>query len=157
MEARDYMRIAIELSKEKLETGSGGYCASLVVKDQEIIGRGWNNVVQQHDPTGHCEINAMREAGRRLGSWDLSGCELYTTWEPCPMCVAAIWWARIDRVFYANLLSDAARLGMDIDGVLEEVRLPVGERSRSYERIMGDEALAVVQGWWETSGPELIG
>lgn len=99
----------------------------------------------------------MREAGRHLGSWDLSGCELYTTWEPCPMCVAAIWWARIDRVYYANLLSDATKLGMNIDGVIAEVRLPVDERSRPYERLLGDEAFAVVQRWWETSSPEPIG
>lgn len=156
MRANEFMRLAIQLSKEKMNDGTGGYCASIIVKNEEIVGRGWNNVVQQHDPTGHCEINAMRDAGRQLKSWDLSGCEMYTTWEPCPMCVAAIWWARIDRVYYANRLSDAANLGMNIDGVVREVRLAVEERSRPYEQLLGEEALAVVTSWWENANPELI-
>jgi guanine deaminase len=153
MEPKTFMEQAIELSREQLSSGRGGYCASLVVRDGEVVGQGWNTVVQENDPTAHCEINAMRDASGRLGTWDLSGCELYSTWEPCPMCVAAIWWARIDRVYYANLLTDAADLGTDIAGVLEEVRLPVDERSRPYERLMGQQALAVVKEWWEREQP----
>ena len=153
MDIEGFMRRAIELSREKMESGAGGYCASLVVKEGEVVGEGWNTVLQSNDPTAHCEINAIRAAGQRLGTWDLSGCELYSTWEPCPMCVAAISWARISRVYYANLLSDAADLGMDVDGVLAEVRLPVSQRSRPYERLLGDEALAVVKDWWRRAGP----
>jgi tRNA(Arg) A34 adenosine deaminase TadA len=153
MDAEGFMRRAIELSREKLESGAGGYCATLVVKDGEVVGEGWTTVLQANDPTAHCEINAMRAAGQRLGTWDLSGCELYTTWEPCPMCVAAIWWARVDRVYYANLLSDAADLGSDVAGVLDEARAPVGERSRPYERLLGAEALAVVKDWWTRANP----
>lgn len=154
MDKTDFMRRAIELSRERLADGRGGYCATLIVKDGEVVGEGWNNVAQDNDPTGHCEINAMRDAGRRLGTWNLSGCDLYTTWEPCPMCVAAIWWARIDRVYYANLLTDASDLGMDISGLFREMQAPVGARSRSYERLLGAEALAVVKDWWEKTKPE---
>jgi len=139
-----------------MEDGTGAYCASLVVRDGEVVGEGWNNVAVDNDPTGHCEINALRDAGRRLGRWDLSGCELYTTWEPCPMCVAAIWCARIERVYYANLLSDAEDLGMDIAGLVQEVRQPVDARSRPYERLLGEEALAVVMDWWESGRATLI-
>ena len=156
MEKTDLMRRAIELSRERMADGTGSYCASIVVKDGQVVGEGWNTVVQHHDPTAHCEVNAMRDAGRRLGSWDLSGCDLYTTWEPCPMCVAAIWLARIDRVYYANLLSDTAAFGMDLEPLVQEVRLPVEQRSRPYERLLGEEALAVVRDWWERAQPEAI-
>jgi len=156
MDETDLMRKAIELSREQLATGAGSYCASLVVKDGEVIGQGCNTVVQQSDPTAHCEINAMREACSRVGTWDLSGCELYTTWEPCPLCVAAIWLARIDRVYYANLLSDTLAFGMDLEPLLREVRSPTGERSRPYERLLGEEALAVVEDWWKRARPEPI-
>ncbi len=153
MHAAEFMQRAIELSREKMDSGAGGYCASLVVRDGEVVGEGWNTVLQSNDPTAHCEINAIRAAGERLGTWDLSGCELYSTWEPCPMCVAAVWWARIDRVYYANLLSDAADLGMDVTALLNEVRAPVSDRARPYERLLGAEALAVVKDWWERTSP----
>ncbi len=156
MDKTDFMRRAIELCQQKMDEGVGGYCATLVVKDGEIVGEGWNDVLNNNDPTGHCEIHAMREAGRRLGNWNLSGCELYTTWEPCSMCVAAIWWARIDRVYYANALSDAVKLGMDIDALIREVRAPVDARSRPYERLMGEEAFAVVKRWFDEAKPEVI-
>ena len=109
MDHEGYMRRAIALCEEKMATGEGGYCATIIVKDGEVIGEGWNNVAENHDATGHCEINAIRDAGQRTGNWDLSGSTLYTTWEPCVMCAAAIWWARIDRVFYGNLLSTCLR------------------------------------------------
>jgi guanine deaminase len=156
MEPKTFMEQAIELSREQMGSGLGSYCASLVVRDGEVVGQGWNTVVQENDPTAHCEINAMRDASGRLGTWDLSGCELYSTWEPCPMCVAAIFWARIDRVYYANLLADASDFGVDVAGVMEEVRLPVDQRSRRYERLLGQEALAVVEEWWEREQPPLL-
>ena len=156
MDDTDFMRQAIELSRARLADGRGAYCATLIVKNGEVVGEGWNNVAIDHDPTGHCEINAMRAAGSRLGTWNLSGCDLYTTWEPCPMCVAAIALARIDRVFYANLLSDAVALGMDIDAVWRELQAPIDGRGRPYARLLGDEALAVVQEWWARDKPELI-
>ncbi len=156
MNDTDHMRRAIALCKEKMEAGSGGYCATIIVRDGTVIGEGWNNVAENHDATGHCEINAIRDAGRRTGSWDLSGSTLYTTWEPCVMCAAAIWWARIDRVFYGNLLSDAAGLGIDIGALETEVATPTEQRNRPYQRLLGDETFAVFKEWWDKTGPALI-
>jgi guanine deaminase len=156
MQPTDFMQRAIDLCQQKMDAGEGGYCASLVVKDGEVIGEGWNDVINNSDPTGHCEIHALRRAGKKLGTWDLSGCELYTTWEPCQMCAGAIWWARIDRVYYANLLSDAERLGMEIGDLHREVSAPTHERSRPYERMMGDEAFNVLKLWFDATKPEVI-
>jgi len=156
MDKLELMRLAIEHSREQLASGAGSYCASLIVKDGEVIGKGCNIVVQESDPTAHCEIVAMREAGTRLGTWDLSGCELYATWEPCPLCVAAIWLARIDRVYYANLLTDSLAFGMDFEPLVREVSVPIDERSRPYERLLGEEAFAVVEEWWQQKKPEPI-
>jgi tRNA(Arg) A34 adenosine deaminase TadA len=152
----DLMQKTIDLSRDVLAKRRGAYCATIIVKDGEIVGQGWNNVAIDNDPTGHCEINAMRVAGQTLGTWNLSGCDLYTTWEPCPMCVAAIAWARVSRVFYANRLADAEDLGIDIESIWNEVRVPMADRGRPYERLMGEEALAVVTEWWQTAKPELI-
>ncbi len=156
MNKLDFMQRAIDLCQQKMDEGAGGYCASLVVKDGEVIGEGWNDVSINSDPTGHCEIHALRAAGKKIGNWNLSSCELYTTWEPCQMCAGAIWWARIDRVYYANLLSDAERLGMDIGDLQREVSAPTDGRSRPYERLMGDEAFAVVKRWIDATNPEVI-
>ena len=156
MNKLDFMQRAIDLCQQKMDEGAGGYCASLVVKDGEVIGEGWNDVSINSDPTGHCEIHALRAAGKKIGNSNLSGCELYTTWEPCQMCAGAIWWARIDRVYYANLLSDAERLGMDIGDLQREVSAPTDGRSRPYERLMGDEAFAVVKRWIDATNPEVI-
>lgn len=156
MDDKACMRRAIALCREKMESGEGGYCATIIVRDGAVIGEGWNNVVENHDATGHCEMNAIRDAGRRTGSWDLSGATLYTTWEPCVMCAAAIWWARIDRVFYANLLSDAAGLGIDIAALETEVATETAKRARPYRRLLGDEALAVFNEWWGRANRRLI-
>ena len=150
MDHEGYMRRAIALCEEKMAAGEGGYCATIIVKDGAVIGEGWNNVAETHDATGHCEINAIRDAGARTGNWDLSGSVLYTTWEPCSMCAAAIWWARIDRVFYGNLLSHAADLGVDIDGLEREVATPSEQRSRPYRRLLGDETYAMFRAWWDS-------
>lgn len=154
MDKTEWMRRTIELCRQRLADGTGAYCASIVVKGDRIVGEGVNNVTLAHDPTGHCEINAIRDAGRRLKTHDLSGCTLYTTWEPCIMCASAIWWARIDRVYYANLLTDAKRLGMDIAPLAAEVTLPSGQRARPYERLLGDEAWAVLMAWVERTKPQ---
>lgn len=156
MTDEDYMRQAIALSKARMADGTGGYCATIIVRDGEVIGEGWNNVIENHDATGHCETNAIRDAGQRTGNWNLSGSTLYTTWEPCSMCAAAIWWARIDRVFYANLLTDATRLGMDIGDLDQEVATPTEQRKRPYRRLLGDEAFAVLKDWWDGADRELL-
>ena len=145
-----YMRRAIALCEKKMAAGEGGYCATIIVRDGEVIGEGWNNVAENHDATGHCEINAIRDAGARTGNWDLSSSVLYTTWEPCVMCAAAIWWARIDRVFYGNLLSQAAELGIDISELETEVATSSEQRSRPYRRLLGDETFAMFKAWWDS-------
>ena len=150
MDDEGYMRRAIALCKEKMAAGEGGYCATIIVRDGAVIGEGWNNVSENHDATGHCEINAIRDAGKRSGNWDLSGATLYTTWEPCVMCAAAIWWARIDRVFYGNLLSDAADLGIDVEGLESEVATQSEQRGRPYRRLLGDETFAMFKAWWDS-------
>ena len=150
MDHEGYMRRAIALCEEKMAAGEGGYCATLIVRDDEVIGEGWNNVAENHDATGHCEINAIRDAGQRTRNWDLSGSTLYTTWEPCIMCAAAIWWARIDRVFYGNLLSHAADLGIDLAGLDSEVASPSEQRGRPYRRLLGDETYAMFRAWWDS-------
>ena len=150
MDHEGYMRRAIALCEEKMAAGEGGYCATLIVRDDEVIGEGWNNVAENCDATGHCEINAIRDAGKRTGNWDLSGSTLYTTWEPCVMCAAAIWWARIDQVFYGNLLSHAADLGIDLAGLDSEVATPSEQRGRPYRRLLGDETYAMFRAWWDS-------
>ena len=114
------------------------------------------NVGETAIPGATDTIAALRAAGKELGTWNLSGCELYTTWEPCQMCAGAIWWARIDRVYYANLLADAERLGMDFSDLHREVSAPTEGRSRPYERLMGEEAFAVVKRWFDETNPEGI-
>lgn len=147
MDKMDFMRSAIELAREKTAEGVGAPFGTVVVKDGEIIGEGWNNTVQGHDPTGHCEVNAMRDACQRLGTWDLSGCELYTSFEPCSLCVAAIWWARISRVYYACPLEWANKAGFELEGLLEDVSSPPDRRSVPYEKLLSDESWAVVEAW----------
>ncbi|MDE0051242.1 MAG: nucleoside deaminase [Rhodospirillales bacterium] len=151
MDHEGNMRRAIALCEEKMAAGEGGYCATIIVRDGAVIGEGWNNVAENCDATGHCEINAIRDAGRRTGNWDLSGSTLYTTWEPCIMCAAAIWWARIDRVFYGNLLSHAADLGIDVAGLETEAATPTEQRGRPYRRLLGDETYAMFKAWWESA------
>ena len=142
----DFMRYAIELGRRKMEEIGAAPFAAVVVKDGQIVGEGCNTVLIDHDPTLHGEVAAIRDAGRRLGTFDLSGCDIYTSCEPCEMCVAAIWWARIARVFYANALADTAHM-MPIDGLTHDVSHPIGERSAPARQLLAAEAYAVIKGW----------
>ena len=107
----EYMRLAIEEARQGIEQGHGGPFGSVIVRDGEVVGRGHNRVLLNHDPTCHGEVAAIRAAGESLGMHDLSGCELYTTGEPCPMCLCACLWANIDRVYYGCTIADNARIG----------------------------------------------
>lgn len=147
MPHEEYMRRAIALSREKMRDGEGGPFAAVVVADGRIVGEGWNQVTGHNDPTAHAEIVAIREACRTLDRFSLEGCAIYTSCEPCPMCLAAIYWARIDRVYYANTAEDAARIGFDDARLYAEVALPAGKRSLPEERMLADEALAVFAEW----------
>lgn len=142
-----FMRRAIELSRKHWAAGEGGPFGAVVVKDGSVIGEGWNQVVGSNDPTAHAEIVAIRAACRHLRAFSLAGAELYTSCEPCPMCLAATLWARIDRVYYGNTRDDAAEIGFDDEYFYREVMLPLGERQLPAVRLLADEARAVFNEW----------
>ncbi len=123
-----FMQQAVELSFRGQRTGHGGPFGAVVVKDGVVVGQGHNEVTATNDPTAHAEIVAIRDACRNLGTHQLTGCELYTSCEPCPMCLGAIYWARPDRVFFANTRHDAAHIGFDDAFIYDEVPLPPGQR-----------------------------
>jgi guanine deaminase len=138
-----FMRRAIELSRQGMRRRDGGPFGAVIVRGGEVVGEGWNRVVAASDPTAHGEVEAIRDACRRLGTFDLSGCELFTSAEPCPMCLAAIYWARIDRVYYGNAHADAAAIGFDDAVISEQLGKPPAERLISETRLLSDEALEV--------------
>jgi guanine deaminase len=147
MNPDDYMREAIRLADEGMNRGNGGPFGCVIVRQGEIVGRGNNCVLSTNDPTAHAEITAIRGACARLGSFQLSDCELYTNCEPCPMCLAAIYWARIPLIYYANTRQDAAAIGFDDDLIYQQVPLPPEQRAISMKRILHDEALAGFKAW----------
>jgi guanine deaminase len=144
---KEFMREAIRLSIEMVRQGRGGPFGAIVVKGNKIVGRGGNRVTSANDPTAHAEIVAIRDACKRLKTFRLDGCELYVNCEPCPMCLAAIYWARIRKVFYANTRKDAARIGFDDDTIYREVALPVHKRKLEMKQFLRDEALAAFLEW----------
>ena len=135
-----WMARAVELSRERMQAGFGGPFGAVIVRDGEVIAEGYNRVTSSKDPTAHAEIVAIREACQWLDSFDLSGCVLYTSCEPCPMCLAAIYWARLDHVYYANTREDAARIGFDDEAIYGEVAKPIAERTLPMTRIALPEA-----------------
>ena len=142
-----FMARAIELSIENVRTGRGGPFGAVVVKDGKIIAEGANNVTATNDPTAHAEVVAIREACKKLGAFELAGCEIYTSCEPCPMCLGAIYWARPDRVFYGNTAADAARAGFDDSHIYTEISRGHGERKIPMEQLMRDEAIEGFRAW----------
>src|ERR1041384_4465497 len=142
-----FMRAAIRLSIDMMRCGKGGPFGAVVVKRGKIIGRGCNEVTSSNDPTAHAEIVAIRDACRRLKTFDLDGCELYTSCEPCPMCLSAIYWARIPGIFYGNTRKDAARIAFDDDFIYREVALPIGRRTLLMKQLLHEEALAAFKEW----------
>ena len=146
MATDDFMRRAIALSNEMVQQGGGPFGA-IVVKDGKIIAQGANRVTVDNDPTAHAEVVAIRAACAALGSFALAGCEIYTSCEPCPMCLAAIYWARLERVYFANTRSDAGAIGFDDDFLYREIPLPIEARAIPMTRLLGDEARAVFRAW----------
>jgi guanine deaminase len=142
----EFMRRAINLALANVRSGGGPFGA-VIVKDGGIIAEGTNRVTATNDPTAHAEIVAIREACRALGNFRLTGCDLYTTCEPCPMCLGAIYWARPDRVFYAGVAADAADAGFDDAFIYEELQCPPATRHIPMTQIMRDEALPVFSAW----------
>lgn len=143
---KSFMREAIRLADESVRQGGGPFGA-IVVKDGEIISRRSNSVTLDNDCTAHAEVNAIREACRNLGTFDLSGCDIYTSCEPCPMCLGAIYWAHISRIFYAADREDAAAVGFDDDFIYRELEKPLDQRTTPIVPLLRDEALGTFRAW----------
>jgi len=141
------MRAAIRLSLVKMRANCGGPFGAVVVRRGRIIARGWNQVTSLNDPTAHAEVMAIREACRKLGKFHLEDCELYTSCEPCPMCLSAIYWARFKKVYYANTRQDAAKIQFNDDLIYREVARPVSRRTIAMKQLLRPEALKVFAEW----------
>ena len=142
-----FMRRAIELAQNGIDDNSGGPFGAVVVKDGRIIGEGWNEVTSANDPTAHAEVMAIRKACRALGSFQLEGCIIYTSCEPCPMCLGAIYWARPAGMFFACTREDAARVGFDDEMIYEEIAGNYTDRRIKTVNFMREEALQVFINW----------
>lgn len=142
------MGMAIELSEENVAAGGGPFGA-VIARDGEVVATGVNRVTANHDPTAHAEVSAIRDACRKLGTYDLSGCEIYTSCEPCPMCLGAIYWAHIDRIYYGNDKDDAREIGFDDSFIYDELALPRNNRRLPAERLMSDKAILAFRLWRE--------
>jgi len=141
------MRAAIRLSIAKMRERCGGPFGAVVVKGGRIVGRGWNQVTSTNDPTAHAEVVAIRDACKRLKNFQLDGCDLYTSCEPCPMCLSAIYWSRLRQVFYGNTRKDAAKISFDDDFIYQQVALPIHKRKLVMKELLRDEALVAFQEW----------
>ncbi|MGI4871687.1 MAG: nucleoside deaminase [Janthinobacterium lividum] len=141
------MREAIRLSLEKMQAGFGGPFGAVIVRGGQIIARGFNQVTSTLDPTCHAEVDAIRKACHALGTFQLTGCDLYTSCEPCPMCLGAIYWARPDRVFYGNTKADAAAIGFDDQFIYDEIEKPLAQRRLPMQQLLRDEALTAFWAW----------
>jgi guanine deaminase len=144
---RAFLRHAVRLSAERMREGSGGPFGAIVVKDGKVIAEGWNRVTSTNDPTAHAEITAIRRACEALGTFSLNGSEIFSSCEPCPMCLAAIYWARLDRITFANSRADAAAIGFDDDLIYGEVSKPIEHRLIPTTKLDLPEADAVFAEW----------
>jgi guanine deaminase len=147
-----FMARAIQLSLENVRSGRGGPFGAVVVKNREIVAEGVNRVTATKDPTAHAEVLAIRQACQRLGDFELRGCDLYSSCEPCPMCLGAIYWARIEKVYFGNLAEDAAKIGFDDSAIYSEITQPHSLREIPMIPMMRDEALAAFRAWEEHPG-----
>jgi len=143
-----YVKVAIAAASESIKQGGGPFGA-IVIKDEKIVGRGMNSVTTNNDPTAHAEVNAIRDACANLNTFNLKGCTLYANCEPCPMCLSAIYWARIDNYYYAADGKDASEAGFDDSYIKEELHKPIDMRSTKASQIMRDSALEVFREWAE--------
>ena len=148
MDKKDFMSRAIRLSEESVSNGGGPFGA-VIVKDGEIVAEGANHVTQANDPTAHAEVTAIREACRKLHTFDLSGCDIYTSCEPCPMCLGAIYWARLDRVYYANDRKDAARIGFADNFIYDELMIDPDKRNKQFSVLLPEEGRRAFDMWME--------
>ena len=146
MTDKELMRRAIALSIDSVKNGGGPFGA-VIARDGEVIAEGSNSVTIDNDPTAHAEVNTIRKACKKLGTFDRTGCVIYTSCEPCPMCLGAIYWAHLDKIYFANNREDAAAIDFDDDFIYKEIALPVYRRQKPSEILLRDEAIKAFQLW----------
>jgi len=146
-----FMRMAIGLSEKNVNEKLGGPFGAVVVKDGKVIAKSGNKVTSTNDPTAHAEVSAIRMACKKLKTFDLTGCVIYTSCEPCPMCLSAIYWSRINTIYYANTKVDAANIGFDDQFIYEELEKPMAARSLPIQQMLRDEALQAFKLWEQSS------
>ena len=147
-----FMKRAIELARQGMNQGAGGPFGAVIVKDGEIVGEGWNRVIATNDPTAHGEVTAIRDACEKLGTFSLEGCEIHTTGQPCPMCLGAIHWARIRKIYYGFRIEDAAAIGFDDTEFFRQMALPADERLIPSEELCREESLALAHEYTRLPG-----
>ncbi len=150
-EQLNYIQLAIKLAKDNVDTAQGGPFGAVIVKDGKVISAAANTVTHSNDPTAHAEVNAIRQACEGLQTFDLSGCEIYASCEPCPMCLSAIYWARISKLYYAADKNDAASAGFDDSFIYEELAKPENERSIKICRLTPNEAAEPFEKWKQST------
>jgi len=143
----EYMKMAIRLARKNVQDGKGGPFGAVIVKDGEVVASAMNEVTATDDPTAHAEVVAIRQACKSLGSYQLDGCDIYSSCEPCPMCLGAIYWSRPDHVYYAATRKDAAASGFDDDVIYQEISLPPDQRRIPFQNKMRDEAIEAFKEW----------
>ncbi len=147
-----FLQKAIALSRLGMQGGMGGPFGCVIVKDGEIVGEGYNKVTSSNDPTAHAEVVAIREACKKLGTYQLDGCVVYTSCEPCPMCLGAIYWARPEKVFYANTKEEAAAIAFDDNFIYKEINAACADRRIPFIHVPSDQAQQVFQEWQGLEG-----
>jgi tRNA(Arg) A34 adenosine deaminase TadA len=148
----EFMKKAIALATENVVSGAGGPFGAVIVRDGEIVAEAVNVVTATNDPTAHAEVSAIRAACAKLGTFSLEGCEVYTSCEPCPMCLAAIYWARCAKIYYGNTAADAADAGFDDSFLYVEMKKPLAERELPIERMLGEVAIESFNAWKTQAG-----
>ena len=151
MQKEVLMRRAIAVSENSVRNGGGPFGAVIASKDGEIIAEASNSVTIDHDPTAHAEVNCIRKATAKLGTFDLAGYDIYTSCEPCPMCLGAIYWAHLDKIYYANDRKDAAAIGFDDDFIYQELELKNEDRHKKMELLLPEEAKKAFEMWAEST------
>lgn len=143
---KKFMLDAVQLSLDNIKKGGGPFGA-VIVKEGRVISASANSVTKDFDPTAHAEVNAIRMACKKLNTFDLSGCVIYTSCEPCPMCLGAIYWAHIDKVYYGNNKTDARNIGFDDSFIYDELELPINDRKVEFVQLLPEEAIKTFQAW----------
>lgn len=151
MQKEELMRRAIAVSENSVRNGGGPFGAVIASKDGEIIAEASNSVTIDHDPTAHAEVNCIRKATAKLGTFDLAGYDIYTSCEPCPMCLGAIYWAHLDKIYYANDRKDASAIGFDDDFIYQELELKNEDRHKKMELLLPEEAKKAFEMWAEST------